>query len=59
MCMSILTIIDSVDIRGAKRDGLCQLRFSTTMPGLFSMNVNSSALVEVVKFITADTLDFN
>lgn len=46
-------------MRGAKIDGLCQLRLSTIMPGLFSINVNSSPLLEIVKFITADTLDSN
>lgn len=46
-------------MRGAKIDGLCQLRLSTTIPGLFSINVNSSVLVVVVKFITAVTLDSN
>jgi len=44
-------------MRGAKSDGLCHSRLSTTMPGLFSINVNSSALVAVVKCINADTLD--
>lgn len=46
-------------MRGAKSDGLCQPRLSTTIPGLFSINVNSSALLEIVKFTTADTLDSN
>lgn len=47
-------------MRGAEIDGLCQLRLSTTMPGLLSINVNSSVLVlVVVKFITAVTLDSN
>lgn len=50
---------DSVDMRGAKSEDLCQLRLSTTIPGLFSINVTSSALVAVVKFITAETLDSN
>jgi len=54
-----LTINDSVDIRGAKTDGLHQLKLSTTMPGLFSINVISSVFKAVVKFITADTLDSN
>lgn len=44
---------------GAKSDGLRQLRLSTIMPGLFSINVNSSELLEIVKCITADTLDSN
>lgn len=56
---SILTINDSVDIRGAKLDGLCQLRLSTTIPGLFSINVISSVFIAVVKFITAQILDSN
>lgn len=46
-------------MRGAKRDGRRQLRLSATIPGLSSINVNSSVLVAVVKFITADTLDSN
>jgi len=46
-------------MRGAKRDGRRQLRLSITMPGPFSINVNSSVLVAEVKFITADTLDSN
>lgn len=56
---NIRTINDSVDIRGGKRDGRRQLRLSITMPGPFSINVNSSVLVAEVKFITADTLDSN
>lgn len=55
----MLTINVSVDKRGAKRDDLHQVRLSTTIPGLFSINVNSSALVVVVKFTTADTFDSN
>jgi hypothetical protein len=55
----ILTINDSVVIRGAKRDGRRQLRLSITMPGPFSINVNSSVLEAEVKFITADTFDSN
>lgn len=55
----ILTIKDSVVIKGAKRDGRRQLRLSITMPGPFSINVNSSVLVAAVKFITADTFDSN
>lgn len=46
-------------MRGAIRDGRRQLRLSITMPGAFSINVNSSVLVAVVKFITAETLDSN
>lgn len=46
-------------MRGAKRDGLRQLRLTTIMLGLLSIKVNSSVLVAVVKFITADTLDSN
>jgi len=46
-------------MRGAKSDGLRHSRLRTILPGLFSINVNSSALLAVVKCTNADTLDSN